>query len=179
MDGRHDHPMRCPRSPSSALSIQTLISVIAARSGSSENDIGGNHNPQCVVADKGVLDEHPHDRNPQRTRKNASQPFMMRLRCAATTTQTTLLAAVAIDDAAVGKSIESHEWIEQAPVTIAASNWFRQARPPLQTTHPCSVNGMREFNSSQSYLRRSYPLVIAHLERLSETRRNLLPKTTL
>ena len=37
-----------------------MISVVAA-SARSEKDIGGNRNPKCIFANKGDLDEHPHN----------------------------------------------------------------------------------------------------------------------
>jgi hypothetical protein len=49
--------MRCARSaPLSSCWIQI------PSSGAGQNDIGRDHDPKCVVADEGDLDEHPHDR---------------------------------------------------------------------------------------------------------------------
>jgi hypothetical protein len=52
--------------PLNSALISALISVTTASSASSENDIGGNHNPKCVIADKGDIDEHPHDPEPHK-----------------------------------------------------------------------------------------------------------------
>jgi hypothetical protein len=72
-----------PGVPSSSPPIQTTISIIVATSGSSENDIAGNHNPKCVVADKGDIDEHAHDREPHKNeRESKSKPhYASPLRC--------------------------------------------------------------------------------------------------
>jgi hypothetical protein len=50
-------------------------SPITAASSGSENDVGGNHNPKCVVADKGDLDEHAHNRKAHHNeRERKSKP---------------------------------------------------------------------------------------------------------
>src|ERR1700681_33810 len=55
---------RGPRCPGAIPDNSNLISVAAASSGSSENDIGSDQNPKGVSTDKGDKDEHPHDREP-------------------------------------------------------------------------------------------------------------------